>query len=368
MNRLFIHHPLFRLLGPALYGTAVYVLVLLFFDSLGQLTHHFFSQEVLLCVGLAYVLNESLRLSVVGLNHLYPASRNPQVRTVLQLTVHLLLTVAVISAGVAAYFVWALGYTTFRAELITLNSLFLVACVFYNMMYWSLWYLHQHSQNRIAEETLLRQKTEFQLEALKKEVNPRLLYSGLETLICLVHQDAEAAECLIEKLSAVYRHQLAHKGRELAPLAVELEAAAALVGVYNHQYGGNVKLCGPAEGEGFDGQVVPGTLIQLLDYAVQHSIITPAWPLHLHLEVTRDAATLTFRLFQRLNPPDSLPELAARLSQAYGFFTSQPVSCQVENGHVTLRLPLVRTDEAAAGMGQRAEGREQRAWSMAERA
>ncbi|MBD0260258.1 MAG: histidine kinase, partial [Cytophagales bacterium] len=38
MARLFIHHPIFRLLGPALYGTAVYVLALLFFDSLEQLT------------------------------------------------------------------------------------------------------------------------------------------------------------------------------------------------------------------------------------------------------------------------------------------------------------------------------------------
>ncbi len=368
MQRLFIHHPIFRLLGPALYGTVVYVLVLLFFDSLEQLTRHFFSQEVLLCVGLAYVLNESLRLSVVGLNRLYPAGRNPRVRVVLQGVVHLLLTVAVISAGVAAYFKWVVGYTTFRAELVTLNALFGLGCGFYNMVYWGLYYLHQHSQHRIAEETLLRQKTEFQLEALKKEANPRLLYSALETLICLVHQDAAAAETFIEKLSAVYRYQLTQKGRELVPLPDELEAAAALVAVYNYQYGGHVKLCRATGSAASHVQVLPGTLTRLVDCAVQNAIITPDRPLHLHLSLERDAALLSFQLFQRLNPPAGLPELVGQLAQAYGFFTGPPPTYTHDKGHVTIRLPLIRLDSAghepksavpeawAESVGQGAEG------------
>ncbi len=344
MRRLFIHHPIFRLLGPALYGTVVYVLVLLFFDSLEQLTRHFFSQEVLLCVGLAYVLNESLRLSVVGLNYLYPASRNPRVRIGVQGAVHLLLTVAVISAGVAAYFKWVLGYTTFRAELVTLNGLFGLGCVFYNLVYWGLYYLHQHSQHRMAEETLLRQKTEFQLQALQKEANPRLLYSALETLICLVHQDAGAAETFIEKLSAVYRYQLTHKGRELVPLPDEMEAAAALVTVYNHQYGGHVKLCQATGSAASHVQVLPGTLIKLVDCAVQNAIITPDRPLHLHLSIERDVALLSFQLFQRLNPPVCFTELVQQLSQAYGFFPGPPPTYVNDMSHVTIRLPLIRLE------------------------
>ena|GEM_PF-1021816 len=345
MQKLFIHHPIFRLLGPTLYGTAVYVLVLLFFDSLEQLTRHFFSQEVLLCVGLAYVLNESLRLSVVGLNRLYPAGRNPRVRTALQGAVHLLLTVVVISAGVAAYFKWVVGYTTFRAELITLNGLFLLGCVFYNLVYWGLYYLHQHSQHRMAEETLLRQKTEFQLQALKKEANPRLLYSALETLICLVHQDAGAAEAFIEKLSAVYRYQLTHKGRELVPLPDEMEAAAALVAVYNYQYG-HVNLCQATGSAAGHAQILPGTLIKLVDCAVQNAIITPDRPLHLHLSIERDVALLSFRLFQRLNPPAGLPELVDQLAQAYGFFPGPPPTYANDESHVTIRLPLIRLEGA----------------------
>jgi len=337
---------MFRLLGPALYGTVVYVLVLLFFDSLEQLTRHFFSQEVLLCVGLAYVLNEALRLSVVGLNRLYPARRNPRVRTGLQLGVHLLLTVAVISAGVTAYFEWVVGYSTFRAELVTLNGLFGLGCGFYNMVYWGLYYLHQHSQHRIAEETQLRRKTEFQLQALKKEANPRLLYSALETLICLVHQDAGAAEGFIEKLSAVYRYQLTHKGLELVPLPDEVEAAAALVAVYNYQYGGHVHLCRATGSAAAHVQVLPGTLIKLVDCAVQNAIITPDRPLHLHLGIERDTALLSFQLFQRLNPPAGLPELVGQLSQAYGFFAGPPLSHANDNGHVTIRLPLIRLEGA----------------------
>jgi hypothetical protein len=297
-------------------------------------------------VGLAYVLNESLRLSVVGLNRLYPAGRNPRVRIGLQGAMHLLLTVSVISAGVAAYFKWVVGYTAFRAELITLNSLFGLGCVFYNLVYWGLYYLHQHSQHRMAEETLLRQKTEFQLQALKKEANPRLLYSALETLICLVHQDAGAAESFVEKLSAVYRYQLTHKGRELVPLPDELDAAAALVAVYNYQYGGHVKLCRATGSAAGHVQVLPGTLIKLVDCAVHNAIITPDRPLHLHLSIDRDVALLSFQLFQRLNPPAGLSELVGQLSQAYGFFPGPLPTYENENSHVTIRLPLIRLEGA----------------------
>jgi two-component system, LytTR family, sensor kinase len=56
MKRLFLHNLLFRIVFPPLYGMVVYVLVLLVFDSTAQLFENFFSLEVLLCVGLAYLL------------------------------------------------------------------------------------------------------------------------------------------------------------------------------------------------------------------------------------------------------------------------------------------------------------------------
>ncbi len=352
MKKLFIHHPLFRLICPPLYGTMIYLLVLLIFDSLGQLADNFFSREVLLCIALTFLLTESLRMVTILLDKYYPAQSNVRVRLVLQVAANGVATLLIISAGVAAYFYFIVGYTTFQTELMTLNSLFLVSSLFYTMVYFSLFYLNQHNQVRLAEETVLRQKMEFQLQALTREVNPPLLYGSLETLITLVHQDAESAESFIEQLSAIYRYQLEQKHQELALLNDELKASEALVYVYNRRHRGNVRLQRPtpAELEENTSRLVPGTLLKLIETAVQSTIITDNQPLELHLSAEAGLVTLSYSWNERLTPSVQASKVVTELSRAYGFFTDRTVEYQSGNKCITITIPLLAVQEPAKPM------------------
>ena len=64
MKKNLIHQPLFRVLVPPIYGTMMYLLILLLNNSLGQLGDTVFTIEMLVCVALAFLisLNDALIL------------------------------------------------------------------------------------------------------------------------------------------------------------------------------------------------------------------------------------------------------------------------------------------------------------------
>jgi two-component system, LytTR family, sensor kinase len=281
MKQVFIHNPYFRLLCPPVYGLVVYLLVLLVFDSVGQITENFFSQEVLLCILLTYLLSESLRLMSILLNQYMPEEKNARLRMGLQLLANLLCSLLVISGGVALYFYGVLGSATFQIELITLNSIYLLTTLFYTMLCLSIQALQKYSAEKLARETALRKKMEHQLLQLQREVNPGLLYNSLETLLSLVQQDACMAEDFIDKLSSLYRYSLDHRHKELVPLDKELKAMQEMVYLYNRKYSGNIRtaLCIAREEQTL--LLIPGSLPDLAEAVILSTIMQAGFILQL---------------------------------------------------------------------------------------
>ena len=65
MRKLFIHHPLFRLLSPIFSGVVVYLLILLLNNNVEQLQEQFFGEELYICIGLSYLIQEFSRLLLI---------------------------------------------------------------------------------------------------------------------------------------------------------------------------------------------------------------------------------------------------------------------------------------------------------------
>ena len=62
MKKLFIHKPLFRLLSPVFNGVVVYLLILLVNNNVAQVQEEFLSEELYVCIGLSYIVQEFSRL------------------------------------------------------------------------------------------------------------------------------------------------------------------------------------------------------------------------------------------------------------------------------------------------------------------
>ena len=117
-----------------------------------------------------------------------------------------------------------LGYSAFQIELLTLNSIFLVSTVLYTLVYFGIYYLNHFNQRRLEQEHKMREKMEFQVNALKNDVNPQLLYASLETLIKVLHHDPDEADNFIHDLSKIYRYALENKKHDMVPVTRELDS------------------------------------------------------------------------------------------------------------------------------------------------
>jgi two-component system, LytTR family, sensor kinase len=341
----FNHNPLFRLFFPPVYGLLVYVLVLLIFDSIQQLEENFFSEEALLCIGLTYALSESLRLVLLAINRIFPEFRSVQRRIFIYLAANLSCSLLVITLGVSAYFVWVLGYPSFQTELLTLNSIFLVSTVLYTLVYFGIYYLHHFNQRRLEQEKKMREKMEFQVNALKTDVNPQLLYASLETLIQVLHHDPDEADAFIHDLSKIYRYALENKKRDMVPVAAEIEAARNIVKLYNYIHQNRIKLNFKASTiftELDQKLLLPGTLQKLVEHAINRSLITQHTPLQLYLRLESEQ-TLSFRyeLHERLLISGLNPSPLPELTRAYGFYTDRPLECTQEDNQVAVFIPLL---------------------------
>ncbi|GEO03898.1 hypothetical protein AAE02nite_15620 [Adhaeribacter aerolatus] len=344
MQGIFIHNPYFRVLFPPVYGLLVYVLVLLVFDSIRQVEQNFFSEEALLCVGLTYALTESLRLVLIGINKLFPVFRSVQRRILIYLTANILCSLLVVTTVVSAYFIWWVGYSAFQIELLTLNSIFLVSVVLYTLVYFGIYYLNHFNQRRLEQEHNLREKMEFQVNALKNEVNPQLLYASLETLIKILHHDPDEAEAFIHDLSKIYRNVLQNKKQDMIPISRELSAAQDIIRLYNYMHHDLIQLHLQTDNEEAlaHKMILPGTLQKLTEHAINRSLITECKPLQLHVRLGQ-AEHLTYRyaLRERLLVSGLNPSPWPELTRAYSFFTDRPLECSQEDNYVSVRIPLL---------------------------
>jgi len=217
-HNYFLNSITFRVAAPALFGIIIYLLVLMFFDSIQMLQENFFSREVLFIILVTYVFFEGNRLVLVLNNKLFPVEKDLKTRIIAQYLISIFLSVCIISLLLYYYFVNIEGFSTIRTELITFNSIYLFICVFYNLFFFSLVFLNKKNESKVEFELKRKEGLDIELRTFKNQVNPELLFQSLEIIISELHQDKKSADDLIDQLSKIYRFTLDNKNNDLIPL------------------------------------------------------------------------------------------------------------------------------------------------------
>jgi len=360
MNKIFLENLLFRGLVPALCGTIIYLLVLMIFGNLNQLGENFFNQELLLCLGITYVVFEVLCLLNGRLEKRFPLSMEPTLtqkeqlkvstvnwRIFMQFTLGTLIAIGMTTLILSLYFTQAVGYPwgSFEIELITFNLIYFFSSVFYNLMYLNFYFLNQQNQIKLSKEDNKRKELEYQLESFKNIVNPQLLYTNLETLITLIHKDKDVAEEFVDRLSMVYRYMLTNRNNELVELKQELHALENLLYLLNEKYNQNISFNAQVDEEYMSKQIIPGALQLLTEYMVSSTIISNTQPMKLMCYIEEDYLVMEHRLNQRLVPMDKQSNGIQKVIDAYSFYTLKPVlqvKAQEEN---LVKIPILEVEE-----------------------
>jgi sensor histidine kinase YesM len=345
-NSQFYNHIAFRVLSPPLAGLIFYLLILIFFDSVESLADNFFSRELLFVVVLTFLFFEANRLVMVLLNLMYPKSGKMRFRIITQYLFAFVVTVAVVSIILWAYFVYFEGFTTIRTELFIFNGIYLFAAFFYHLYFFSFQFLFRRNEVEVEKESTLKLNLEWELKAYKNQINPEFLFQSLEIIISELHRHKKTADDLVDSLSKTYRYILDNKNTELISLRREMESIEPVKNIFRSKYGDlfstEIEL---KEDLSYHCYLVPGTLQLLTEFALMDNIIAPSMPLHIRIYSANGKLEFVYRSHQKLNNDKPLSGQLESLSKAYNYYANEGIASQNNEGVQYFQVPLIEIEE-----------------------
>ncbi|MEQ9423582.1 MAG: histidine kinase [Cyclobacteriaceae bacterium] len=345
MKKAFVHNIIFRIVWPAFYGAMIYPIILMVFDSIGQLTENYFNQEMWVCILLSYLFFEAVRLEIGMLEKIERLQQKVWAWVGVQLLSSLFLSIVLISGAISIYFIEFVGYSfgTFDTELITFNVIFGVTALLYNMTYFGMYFLNARNEVLLSRETTLRKNLELQIQAFNNDINPKFLYSCLETLITLLYKKGRESEKFVFHLSSIYRYILNNKHNELSPLEAELNSVEDLIYLFNCRHNERITFKNSVKKETSDSHLVTGTLSVLIEDIINNTIISEHQPLKITCEYDEDENYLILksRINDKLMIDESTRKRSDRLQEAYSYFTSQPFFKVKAHEESFVKVPVI---------------------------
>ena len=343
MRRFIIHSPLFRILTPPLIGLLAYLIILLFYNDLTVLVSFFESQELYLVILISYLLFESGRILVLLLGRFYPFEKHGVLSVLLQVALSLLVTYFVVLAIVSLYFNYIIKFSPSSDLIIVFNWIFLSTTIMYQLFFYGLFFLNRKHESRIKEEIELNEDILESMSRFKNEINPKMLYESLETLILLSGKDPDLADEFINNLSSIYRYILSNKQSELVGIQQEIEMTHKLVHLLNYRMQNNIRFEGELTETGEEQQLIPGTLPKLLEKIVENTIISDSYPLDVRCEYEVDSQYIVLRypLKEKLLVDDT--SIIDEIQRSYSFLSNKPLVNVKAYGYGYIKIPSLES-------------------------
>ncbi len=342
MKHSFINNSLFRLFVPPAFGIWSYMLILLIFDRIEQLTDNFFLFEVFLCILLSYLVSESTKYSIRLCNKLCNESTNHFKRIFIQSVLSLVLAGLITSLIITGYYKLLVGFNSFNQELLVFNLIFLMGAVLLQAAYFSIYFLNQSNTAKMALEEKTKQNTENELKSYKNKINLEFLTKSLETLIGLAHKDVKKADVFVGKLSEIYRSILSESKTELITLHDELSNAGNLIEILNHQFDDCLHLKVTSMKNNTQDMIVPGTMIVLLEKVINETIINKYQPLVIECLQQNNQLLIQYRKNNRLQSEIKDNTELNNIQKAYAYFSEELIEFNQNKEYLHITVPLFK--------------------------
>lgn len=213
------------------------------------------------------------------------------------------------------------------------------------------YYLKEENKRLVEDKARLqllfeRQQKEniiSQLESLKNQVNPHFLFNCLNTLSALIHEDTDAAEKFILKLTNVYRYVLEQKDKSLVRLSDELEFMRSFFFLQKIRFGDNIYLKESETQASILNYYIPPLALQLLlENAIKHNIISKEKPLHIEVSVDEELYLVVKNNYQKKDSSNTSPGIGLNnLKERYSLITSRMPEFTIVSDYFVAKIPLV---------------------------
>jgi hypothetical protein len=337
-QKWYINRIAFRLLFPGISGLVLYLVLLMVFGNLEDLTGSFLSQEALFLALLTYAAHE-WSIFLLGRKQSNEALNSTLLLPkILYFLLMILTTLGITTGIILLYFIYILKYFHFLTELITINILLVLFQAMVHMYYLSMLNIRRSHKLSMENEEMQGQQLEIELESFRTEMNPDLLMECLEGLLTLMRRDTSESENYIQALSNQYRYLLDNRNKEFVDLGKEIKATRELVYLLNG--GGSVKLILKDEIANEKSAIIPGTLHNIL-YQVENSmILSPMNPMEVLIK--QDAGG-SIRISHENQPRLVATEVVRmdKLNRSYEHYAGRKIKLEKEGSLLVWEVPTI---------------------------
>ena len=187
-------------------------------------------------------------------------------------------------------------------------------------------YQRRFRERELRAAELEQRLTQARLQALQMQLNPHFLFNTLHAISALMHQDVEAADKMLVRLSDLLRHALESTGTQEVTLREEIDFLSRYAEIEQTRFGDRLKITLNIPVDTLDA-LVPNLVLQpLLENAIQHGIEPHARAGRVELTAVRQNGSLLLEVRDNGGglPPGKIAEgiglsnTRARLKQLYG--------------------------------------------------
>jgi LytS/YehU family sensor histidine kinase len=157
-------------------------------------------------------------------------------------------------------------------------------------------YYRKYRERELRAVELEKRLAQAKLQALQMQLNPHFLFNSLHSISALMHQDVEAADRMIVRLSDLLRAALESSDTQEITLSKELEFLKRYLEIEQIRFGDRLTVQMEVPRDTLDAQV-PNLILQpLVENAIRHGIEPHAKPGRIELRSKREANVLTLEV------------------------------------------------------------------------
>jgi len=157
-------------------------------------------------------------------------------------------------------------------------------------------YYQRYCEREFQAAELRRELVEAKLNALRMQLNPHFLFNTLHAISALIHEDPEAADRMVARLSELLRLSLDQTKPQEVPLSEELSFLDRYLEIECTRFGDRLKIERQVQDEA-QSAMVPFLLLQpLVENAVRHGIEPREKTGHIAIVARRNNGMLELRV------------------------------------------------------------------------
>lgn len=185
---------------------------------------------------------------------------------------------------------------------------------------------------------------QYRYMSLKQQVNPHFLFNSLNSLDCLIQENAtEDASRYTHKLADIYRYMLRSGDETLLPLRDEMSFVGKYTDMLRLRFAEGFEIEIDIPDEDLKRKVVPCSIQLLVENATKHNAVSPSNPLHISIRSDGDSITVTNRLIPKIGNSTS-PSTGLGLKYIrtrYEDLSARKITVRKTDDEYFVQLPLL---------------------------